>query len=369
MTVQEEEAMKFLRTKCLGMECGYCITQCAAYRLLPLESSTSRGKARLLDALLKKRISLEEIVRVAYFCTRCGYCQEVCVEGEGAEEFIIHLREEIVKKGIEPEDVRKKAEELKREGGPYPERNKDILLEFATKRDLKSKIAYFPGCNILANKPELAKKTYLLLHEIGIWAKPVTEFCCGSPLLNTGYIEDWKRLAWDFLSYLKKMGIKEMILSCGGGCLRMLRKDYLKYLGWSIPALHITEVLYRHGSVKKGHLNTEKSERVIYHDSCVMGRTVKIHKEPRALLSLSGFEVAEFERSKEETLCCGGGGGLSTLWQEESKQLSKEKVEEAFKKSAHYLATSCPTCLLRLEDAVKEKGRDLKVVDVVELLM
>ena len=355
-----------MKSSCLGMECGYCHAHCSAYKLISLESSTARGKARLLDAVLKKKVPLEEVMKVAYFCTRCGYCSTVCPESAGAEEFIIHLRHELMKAGLAPVEFQEKSVKIKRDKNPYPTRDSSWTQE-ATKKDMRSKIAYFPGCNVQANNPEIARKSYSLLHELDIHARPVSEFCCGSALLNTGYLEDWKEMADDFLTSLKKMGVKQLILSCGGGCLRLFREDFRRYLGKTLPAVHISELLAENLHKLKGKWDPNiRKKRAIYHDSCVMGRIVKTTDQPRRLLEDSGLELVEFNCNREETACCGGGGGLSSLWFEEAKTLSQERVAEAEKKNADYLISECPTCRMRFL-AIEGRDTNVKIVDIVEL--
>ncbi len=355
-----------MSTSCLGMECGYCREHCAAYKLLSLESATSRGKARILDSFLKGKLSLKELSRFAYFCTRCGYCSEACPEGDGVEEYILTLRQELVAKGLEPKAIREKAHKFMKNGTPYPDRDQS-WEELAEKKDLKSKVAYFPGCNILANQPQLAGKSYLLLRELGIRAQPVSELCCGSGLMNTGYLEEWRKLAKENLTMLKQKGIKELILSCGGGCLRMFGRDYQRHFGATIKVTHIEEVLAKNLKKLEGRWKRPgKDARVIYHDSCAIGRAVSKHQYPRKLLAQSGLSTLEFEANRENTLCCGGGGGLIAPWAEEAKTLSLARTQEADEKGATILVSGCPTCRSRFKAVKEDKG--LKIYDIVELL-
>ncbi len=62
------------------------------------------------------------------------------------------------------------------------------------------------------------------------------------------------------------------------------------------------------------------------------------------------------------------------MWVESSSEsgqrLAEIRVKDAVDLGAEVLATSCPLCVLTLEDAVKTSGLEerIKVVDVVELL-
>ena len=362
----QKGAEEQMSSSCLGMECGYCREQCSAYKLVSLESATSRGKARILDSYLKGKLPLKELSRFAYFCTRCGYCGEVCPEGEGVEEYILQLRQELVTQELEPKVVREKAHRLLEEGTPHPKRDRS-WEELAEKKDLKSKRAYFPGCNILANQPELAKKSYRLLQDLGVRARPLTDLCCGSALMNTGYLKDWRTMAKENLAMLKREGIRELILSCGGGCLRMFGRDYQRFLGASIPVVHMEKLLVDNIKKLEGRWKRpESKDKIIYHDSCAMGRAVVSHQHSRTLLAQSDLPTLEFDSNREDTLCCGGGGGLSTIWTKEAKLLSLARTQEAGEKGATILVSGCPTCRSRFK-AVK-KDKTLKVLDIVELL-
>jgi Fe-S oxidoreductase len=52
------------------------------------------------------------------------------------------------------------------------------------------------------------------------------------------------------------------------------------------------------------------------------------------------------------------------------QRLSEIRVQDAVELGAEILATSCPLCVLTLEDAVKTSGHEekIRVMDVMELL-
>jgi Fe-S oxidoreductase len=60
------------------------------------------------------------------------------------------------------------------------------------------------------------------------------------------------------------------------------------------------------------------------------------------------------------------------MWLEENqgKRINLERTDEALATGADVVSTACPYCLIMLDDAVKERGRDeeVKVLDVAQLL-
>jgi Fe-S oxidoreductase len=120
-------------------------------------------------------------------------------------------------------------------------------------------------------------------------------------------------------------------------------------------------------------LKGEVKKVVTYHDPCFLGKQNAIFDEPRALIqAIPGITFKELDRSRERSLCCEGGGGR--MWVESSSEMGQRlaeiRVQDAVELGAEILATSCPFCVLTLEDAVKTTGHEekIKVMDVTELL-
>ena len=57
------------------------------------------------------------------------------------------------------------------------------------------------------------------------------------------------------------------------------------------------------------------------------------------------------------------------MWMEErGSPINEERVREAAETGAETLAVACPFCTVMLDDGVKSRGDDLRVVDVSTLL-
>ena len=115
--------------------------------------------------------------------------------------------------------------------------------------------------------------------------------------------------------------------------------------------------------------NRPYNKKVIYHDPCFLGKQNKIFEEPRRILqAVESVELLEFSASRENSLCCEGGGGRMFYEAENTYQRNSERrTKEALAKGADILATSCPFCLMTLEDSAAETG--LPVKDLSEIII
>ncbi|MBV9097395.1 MAG: hypothetical protein JO079_04990, partial [Frankiaceae bacterium] len=72
--------------------------------------------------------------------------------------------------------------------------------------------------------------------------------------------------------------------------------------------------------------------------------------------------------------CCGAGG--ARMWMEEriGKRVNVERTDEALETGAELIATSCPYCLIMLDDAVNQRRSEgsvkgaVKVIDIAQVL-
>ena len=72
-------------------------------------------------------------------------------------------------------------------------------------------------------------------------------------------------------------------------------------------------------------------------------------------------------KSGKETFCCGAGG--AHMWMEERGGLiNEERARQAAETGAGTLAVACPFCTVMLDDGVKARGADMRVVDVSTLI-
>jgi glycolate oxidase iron-sulfur subunit len=71
---------------------------------------------------------------------------------------------------------------------------------------------------------------------------------------------------------------------------------------------------------------------------------------------------------EEADRCCGGGGTFSFSHYDLAREIGRKKANYIAATGADVVATSCPSCMMQLEDMLRRNGLPQKVVHIVELL-
>jgi Fe-S oxidoreductase len=125
----------------------------------------------------------------------------------------------------------------------------------------------------------------------------------------------------------------------------MLRSVYPRLLpGYDLQVKTYLEVLAERDPALKTALTGE----VVIHDPCVFARYEGIIDQPRRLLSATGLELREPEKSGRMTWCC--GGPAESLYPEKAAANAAIRVEQQ-KKVGDEVVTMCPMCYVNLSGA------------------
>jgi Fe-S oxidoreductase len=122
----------------------------------------------------------------------------------------------------------------------------------------------------------------------------------------------------------------------------------------------------------KLRLRGQHDGRIVFHDSCYLGRYNEVFREPREVLAAAcgGTPPLEMTRCREESFCCGAGGGR--MWMEEGvgKPIYLERTQEALRLNPSAIAVACPYCMIMLEDGLRDENATEKVYvkDVAEIV-
>ena len=130
--------------------------------------------------------------------------------------------------------------------------------------------------------------------------------------------------------------------------------------------IHHSELLQK--LIKEGKIisKSNEAEKIVFHDSCYLGRHNGIYDAPRETLKTSS--VKEIEQNRETGTCCGAGGARFLLEENTGTRMSHHRLDELMVNEPNTIAVSCPYCVLMLEDAVKAKNLNVKVKDIGEMV-
>ena len=105
---------------------------------------------------------------------------------------------------------------------------------------------------------------------------------------------------------------------------------------------------------------------VTYHDPCHVVHGQKIRREPRHLLAqVPGLSLVELA---ESDWCCGSAGIYNLTQPEMAARLLARKVTHVLETRAQALVTANPGCILQIQQGLRERGRDLPVMHLIEIL-
>ncbi len=198
------------------------------------------------------------------------------------------------------------------------------------------------------------------------------EMCTGDPARRAGNEFLFQMMAYNNIQILNGYGIKKIVTTCPH-CFNIFKNEYPE-LGGNYEVIHHTTFLQQlidEGKIKMKEDGVFKGKRITYHDSCYLGRANNIYEAPRKVLETLDAELIEMKRCGSKGLCCGAGGAQYFKEDEPgNKRINIERTDEALATGATVIAAACPFCNTMMTDGVKnkEKGADIKVLDVAELV-
>jgi glycolate oxidase iron-sulfur subunit len=263
---------------------------------------------------------------------------------------------------------------------------KEMYPEHVAAPHEKLRVAYFIGCATNYVFPHVGAATINLLQRHGASVTiPREQVCCGLMAFGSG---DWKSTREMARQNIKAYAGKEVdyivtnCASCGAALKKyypMLFEDCEENVrreveDFSSKIIDISELLVSRLQVlskpSKGDLKTAEKDsqkaRVTYHDPCHLHRSQGISVPPRQLLrSLPAHEFVEMELAGQ---CCGMGGSFNISYYDLSMKILDKKLKALEKSGAGTLVTGCMGCMLQFKDGIHQKGMNVEVMHLTELL-
>jgi Fe-S oxidoreductase len=326
---------------------------------------------------LFERITAEEV----WSCTTCKACDEICPVNIEILDKILDMRRYLsLMESNFPTELGTAYRGMENSGNPWgmsqSERGdwaKDLdgIKVLGDGDPVTAEYLYWVGCagsfDDKNKKVTQAMAKLLQRADVDFAILGPSENCTGDPARRSGNEYIFQMLAMQNIETLESMGVRKIITQCPH-CFNTLSNEYPQ-LGGHYEVIHHSQLLEQ--LVAEGQLDltdAKLEERVVYHDSCYLGRHNDIYVAPRKVIgSLKGIEIVEAPRNGTKGMCCGAGG--ARMWMEEhiGKQVNVERSQELLGTGASRIATACPYCYVMIDDGVKSQGvedDEVKVADI-----
>src|SRR4051812_2232757 len=381
-------------------ECGRCQDQCPAWNtgkplnpklvITSIRDQMFAESGRLLSGDSDGGTALVPDVidpDVLWSCTTCGACVEECpVDIEHVDAIVDMRRYQVLMESSFPSEAGVMLRNVENNGNPWG-MSANSRTEWTDGLEFDVPVVtdhipddiewlYWVGCaGALDDRARRSTQAIAkVFNAAGIKFAILgpQEACTGDPARRLGNEYLFQEMAKANIETLDGAGVKKIVASCPH-CFNTIGNEY-PALGGNYEVVHHSQLLGR--LVSEGKLSPQDPvvAKLTYHDPCYLGRHNDVMAEPRTVLdAIPGVQRVEMERCGKRGFCCGAGG--ARMWMEEriGKRVNVERTDEALGTGAEVIATSCPYCLIMLDDAVNQRRSEgkvngVKVIDIAQVL-
>ena len=322
---------------------------------------------------------------VLWACTTCRACEEQCPVMISYVDKIVEMRRNLVLvKGEIPNALQGPFAGMEVNGNPWNLARLDRGnwaegLGIPTMAEMPdAPVLYWVGCAASYDDraKKIARSTAKLMKAAGVEFAILgqEETCTGDPARRAGNEYLFAMLAETNTAtlngYKEQGGIKQIITTCPH-CFNSLANEYPDF-GARFEVVHHTDFLLGLVAEKKLIPRKRVEGKVVFHDSCYLGRYNDIYEQPRNILkSIPGLELVEAEGwNRQKGLCCGAGGGQMFMEEQNKDRVNVKRTLQLLQTEAKTIATGCPFCQTMITDGLKavSKDEEIRQMDVVELL-
>ncbi len=335
------------------------------------------GEIKVSSESIFERITTDEL----WSCTSCKACDEICPVNIEILDKILDMRRYLTLMESDfPSELGQAFRAMENSSNPWG-MSQTERSDWASDLEgvqiidggdpFEAEYLYWVGCagSFDDKNKKVTRAMAQLLERAGVDYAILgpSESCTGDSARRSGNEYLFQMLAGQNVEQLNAMGVKKIITQCPH-CFNTLANEYPQ-LGGHYEVVHHSQFL--EWLVDQGRLDLSEArleERVVYHDSCYLGRHNDVYMAPRKVLGqLGGIEVVEAERNGTKGMCCGAGG--ARMWMEETigVKINDDRAEELIATGASRVATACPFCYIMMDDGVKAAGKEEEEVRVADI--
>ncbi len=326
------------------------------------------------QTLLEFAITKEAV----WACTACGACVDICPVGNEPMRDILDIRRALVLMENDfPDQLQTAFRGMERTLNPWnvppTERMKWAeglqvpTLDENPEPDLLWWVGCAPATDARAQKIARAFAQILKAADVNYAVLGQMEQCTGDSARRAGNEFLFNEMAAANVEMLNEVAPKRIVTTCPH-CLHTLANEYPAF-GGNYQVIHHTQLINELVASGKLKLKQDGLGEVTLHDPCYLGRHNQIVDAPRQALQAAGVKLVEMPRNGLKSFCCGAGG--AQMWKEEehgNQRVSANRYHEALSTGAAKLAVACPFCMVMLNDANKDAGEKMQVLDIAEIV-
>jgi len=246
------------------------------------------------------------------------------------------------------------------------------LLEMSSRGE-KPEVVFWIGCagSFDDRSKKITKAFVKILNNsnISFAVLGAEESCSGDPAKRSGNEFLFQIQALQNINSLNNYNVTDIVTTCPH-CFNTLKNEYPE-LGGKYNVFHHSQFLK--SLLLSGKLKVEgekfKGKKITYHDPCYLGRANNEYKAPRELIEKLKANLLEMKNSKSNGLCCGAGGAQMFKEPEKgNKEINILRTEQALETKPDIIAAACPFCNIMMTDGIKNKEKDVSVMDIAELI-
>ena len=322
---------------------------------------------------------------VLWACTTCRACEEMCPVMISYVDKIVDMRRNLVMiQGEFPAELAMPFQGMEVNGNPWNLARIDRGgwaegLDIPTAAEHPTApVLYWVGCSASYDDraKKIARSTAKLMKAGGVDFAILAqeETCTGDPARRAGNEYLFAMLAEQNVAtlngYQQQGGIKTIVTACPH-CFNTIANEYPDF-GGKYQVVHHSEFLLGLVADKKLFPRQRVEGKVVFHDSCYLGRYNDVYEQPRDILkSIPGVELVEpTGANRQKGLCCGAGGMQMFMEEQNKDRMNVRRTLQLLDTGAKTIATACPFCTTMIGDGLKDQNQEdnIRQLDVAELL-
>lgn len=227
-------------------------------------------------------------------------------------------------------------------------------------KQFNEQVAFFHGCFVNYNHPQLGKDLLQLLNSMGIGVQLLKrEKCCGVPLIANGFIRQAQRQAKINLASLSDAVIDNnlSVIATSSSCTFTLRDEYPHLLGVDTMPVRdrvelATRYLYRLLDAGRELKLQSMPLRVAYHSPCHMEKMGWASYTLALLQRIPDLDVVTLESQ-----CCGIAGtyGFKKENYDTSQSIGTPLFKQIEEGGFDLVVSDCETCKWQIEMSTSKK--------------